>query len=180
MVQSGGSQQQLPFVVFGLGETPNFIEDLTIGAGYSRGGNDSTVALGYHQWSLLVPNSQVIVITTPPNMASKWRVELYLTPSQLVYSTAAVLCGIAIATAVIAALLQAREKVSERILPSKCSSLPPSLSIKTPKRRSKLNIGFISMPCDLPIITFIITPMLQWVRHRGCGQLRAAANSSWN
>lgn len=113
VVQSGGSQQQLPFVVFGLGETPNFIEDLTIGAGYSRGGNDSTVALGYHQWSLLVPNSQVIVITTPPNMASRWRVELYLTPSQLVYSTAAVLCGIAIATAVIAALLQAREKYQD-------------------------------------------------------------------
>lgn len=38
--------------------------------------------------------------------------ELYLTPSKLMFSTAGVLCALAVGLAVIIALLQAREKVS--------------------------------------------------------------------
>ena len=65
---SSSSSLQLPFALFGLGETPNFIEDITVGAGYSdvRNGNQTPkINLGFHQWSLLVPNSQVIVILSP-------------------------------------------------------------------------------------------------------------------
>ena len=42
----------------------------------------------------------------------RWHIELYLTPSHLVYSTAGVLCALAVGIAVIIGLLQAREKVS--------------------------------------------------------------------
>ena len=59
-----GSTLQLPFLVFGLGETPNFIEDLTVGAAQARG-------TSYQQWTSLIPNSQIIVITRPPNNAKK-------------------------------------------------------------------------------------------------------------
>ena len=41
-----------------------------------------------------------------------WHIELYLTPSNLVYSTAGVLCALAVGIAIIISLLQAREKVT--------------------------------------------------------------------
>jgi len=71
-VMHPGSPYQLPFIVFGLGETPNFIEDLTIGAGHASGSNGSNRTAGYHQWASLVPNSQVIVITTPPDNPGRY------------------------------------------------------------------------------------------------------------
>ena len=77
---SSSNTLQLPFALFGLGETPNFIEDLTVGAGHSVGYSDmenGNVTLnfkddvGFHQWSLLVPNSQVIVSLYPIHDASR-------------------------------------------------------------------------------------------------------------
>lgn len=68
---SGSNSLQLPFALFGLGETPNFIEDITIGAGYSlasdmRNVNQTPdIYLGFRHWGLLVPNSQVIVSLHP-------------------------------------------------------------------------------------------------------------------
>lgn len=44
-------------------------------------------------------------------MTGRWRLELYLTPGNLVYSTAGVLAALFLATAVLVLLLQAREKV---------------------------------------------------------------------
>ena len=80
---SGSNSLQLPFALFGLGETPNFIEDLTVGAGYSVGdgmkNGNATLNLGIHQWSLLVPNSQVIVSLFPIDDASKYVILLTIT-----------------------------------------------------------------------------------------------------
>ena len=45
------------------------------------------------------------------SLAYRWRLELYLTPGQLVYSTAGVLAALFLATAVLVLLLQTREKV---------------------------------------------------------------------
>ncbi len=65
---NGDSPLQLPFVLFGLGETPNFIESLTIGVGYTfPPGNVSIWRKSYKVWSLLVPNSQVIVLIQHPD-----------------------------------------------------------------------------------------------------------------
>ena len=66
------SPLQLPFVLFGLGETPNFIELLTIGAAYAAGNDSLSVFhVSSRQWSLLVPNSQVIVFTQPPDNSKR-------------------------------------------------------------------------------------------------------------
>ena len=64
-----------------------------------------------HSWSNMVPNSQVIVIPHPPADPSRWRLELYLTPGELVYNTAGVLAALFLATAVVVLLLHARERV---------------------------------------------------------------------
>ena len=74
---SGSNSLQLPFALFGLGETPNFIEAITVGAGYSldsdmQNGNWTPIVLGFHQWSLLVPNSQVIVSLYPSDNSNRY------------------------------------------------------------------------------------------------------------
>ena len=74
---SSSNSLQLPFVLFGLGETPNFIEALTVGAGYrdsdvENGNWTFNIGLQFHQWSLLVPNSQVIVIPSPIDNAKRY------------------------------------------------------------------------------------------------------------
>ncbi len=69
---NGDSPLQLPFVLFGLGETPNFVESLTIGVGYSLPpSNVSSRTTSYKEWSLLVPNSQVIVLTHHPDDSTR-------------------------------------------------------------------------------------------------------------
>uniref|UniRef100_A0A0K0D3L4 T-cell immunomodulatory protein n=1 Tax=Angiostrongylus cantonensis TaxID=6313 RepID=A0A0K0D3L4_ANGCA len=67
-----------PYILFGLGRSPNFVDELTIGAPrYSE-------SLNYRQHTLkqIVPNSRIIVI--PPEGNSHWLTRLYVTPSQLI------------------------------------------------------------------------------------------------
>ncbi|KAL5467698.1 hypothetical protein EMCRGX_G031961 [Ephydatia muelleri] len=90
-------------------ETPNFVENLVVGAGHKGSASNGW----YHQALSLVPNSQLIVITEPPSSPSRWRIQLYLTPSHLIYSTAAVFSVIFVAIAIIIGLLQAREKYQD-------------------------------------------------------------------
>ena len=85
----------------------------------------------HHQWSSLIPNSQVVVIPCPPTDPSRyaspsvfptqssvcscfrWMLQLYLTPSGLVYSTAGVLASLFVATAVVAIALHMRERLQD-------------------------------------------------------------------
>ena len=59
-------------------------------------------------WIVSLPNLQVSVIPPTP---CRWRLELYLTPGELVYNTAGVLAALFLATAVVVLLLHARERV---------------------------------------------------------------------
>lgn len=67
-VHAAGGHGQLPFIIFGLGETPNFVENLIVGAGHTGSASNGW----YHQALSLVPNSQLIVITQPPSNPSKY------------------------------------------------------------------------------------------------------------
>ncbi|KAJ1347724.1 hypothetical protein KIN20_002855 [Parelaphostrongylus tenuis] len=79
-----------PYILFGLGRSPNFVDELTIGAPrYSD-------SINYRQHTLkqIVPNSRIIVI--PPEGNSHWLTRLYVTPSQLILQSLAVIalvCG---------------------------------------------------------------------------------------
>lgn len=98
----------LPYVVLGLGGTSNFISKLTIGLSHDYKGKQ-----WYRQWELLVPNSQVILIPKPPHKPPKWTLQLYLTPSDLIYSVSGVLLGICVGILIIIMLLHAREKYQD-------------------------------------------------------------------
>lgn len=80
--QSAHFSLNLPFSTFGLGRTPNFVDTLTIGInGKSR------------EWPQIIPNSQMVVIPNPIVEPSRWKAQLFVTPSKLILLSAAALTG---------------------------------------------------------------------------------------
>uniref|UniRef100_A0A1I7XK11 Integrin_alpha2 domain-containing protein n=1 Tax=Heterorhabditis bacteriophora TaxID=37862 RepID=A0A1I7XK11_HETBA len=67
-----------PYVLFGLGRSPNFVDKLIIGAPrYAE-----NLAFRQHTLKQIVPNSRIIVM--PPSEGTHWQSRLYVTPSQLI------------------------------------------------------------------------------------------------
>ncbi|VDM61419.1 unnamed protein product [Angiostrongylus costaricensis] len=98
-----------PYILFGLGRSPNFVDELTIGAPrYSD-------SLNYRQHTLkqLVPNSRIIVI--PPEGNSHWLTRLYVTPSQLILQSLAVIALVCVMLLMVVAFLHYREKKEDRV-----------------------------------------------------------------
>ncbi|KAK0178908.1 hypothetical protein PV327_007748 [Microctonus hyperodae] len=84
--QSAHFSLYLPYTTFGLGRTPNFIDTLTVG-----------VAGEKHEWTQIIPNSQMVVIPNPIDEPTKWKAQLFVTPSKLILLSAAALtatCGL--------------------------------------------------------------------------------------
>ncbi|XP_033342841.2 T-cell immunomodulatory protein [Megalopta genalis] len=80
--QSAHFSLNLPYTTFGLGRTPNFVDGLKIGmGGMSR------------EWPQIIPNSQMVVIPNPIEEPSKWKAQLFVTPSKLILLSAAALTG---------------------------------------------------------------------------------------
>ncbi|XP_045785259.1 T-cell immunomodulatory protein [Maniola jurtina] len=81
--QSAYFALQLPYSLFGLDRTPNFVDTLTVGlSGYSK------------SWTQIIPNSQIVLIPAPPNDPSEWRAQLFVTPSKVVLKSVFVLTAI--------------------------------------------------------------------------------------
>ncbi|KAH9503004.1 T-cell immunomodulatory protein [Bulinus truncatus] len=108
LTQSAYFSLQLPFMLFGLGQTPNFVDELKIGIPSAGSGSRS------HSWSTIIPNSQVIVIPYPINNPESWKHELYVTPSRLVLLTGASLLGTCAFIAAIVGLLHWRERIEDK------------------------------------------------------------------
>lgn len=81
--QSAYFTLQLPYSIFGLDRTPNFVETLNVGlSGYSK------------SWTQIIPNSQIIVIPNPPSDPSQWRAQLFVTPSKVILNSVFVVAAI--------------------------------------------------------------------------------------
>ncbi|CAH3153719.1 unnamed protein product [Porites lobata] len=103
--QSAYFALQCPYTVFGLGRTPNFVDDLAVGmpGSIKRPKRNQT-------WESIIPNSQVIVIPYPPDDPSSWTMKLLVTPSKLVLLTGLSLLGICVVIGIIILLLHLKEK----------------------------------------------------------------------
>lgn len=102
--QSAHFPLQLPFSIFGLGRTPNFVDKLVTGwAGHTR------------DWLLVIPNSQMVVVPSPRDQPAHWRVQLFVTPSKTILETMAVLLGTCALNALIIAALHFKEKREDRL-----------------------------------------------------------------
>ncbi|KAK1124616.1 hypothetical protein K0M31_005990 [Melipona bicolor] len=83
--QSAHFSLNLPYTTFGLGRTPNFVDALTIGVGGKC-----------REWPQIIPNSQMVMIPNPIMEPSRWKAQLFVTPSKLILLSAAALtatCG---------------------------------------------------------------------------------------
>lgn len=80
--QSAHFSLNLPYTTFGLGRTPNFVDALTIGVGGKS-----------REWPQIIPNSQMVVIPNPIAEPSRWKAQLFVTPSKLILLSAAALTG---------------------------------------------------------------------------------------
>ncbi|XP_071445783.1 T-cell immunomodulatory protein isoform X2 [Hetaerina americana] len=106
--QSAHFALQLPYCIFGLGRTPNFVDALTVGVSWPQPeGRKRT-------WTQIIPNSQVVVVPWPRGQPSKWRARLFVTPSRLVLLTAAALVGTCALIAALIAGLHWKERREDR------------------------------------------------------------------
>ncbi|EPB73294.1 FG-GAP repeat protein [Ancylostoma ceylanicum] len=98
-----------PYVLFGLGRSPNFVDELTIGAPrYS-----DSLAVRQHTLKQIVPNSRIVVI--PPEDGTHWVTRLYVTPSQLILQSLAVIALVCAMLLIVVAFLHYREKKEDRV-----------------------------------------------------------------
>lgn len=110
--QSGSSVQlpqssyfalQLPYTCFGLGRTPNFVDQLVVGL-YGK----------WHSWTQLIPNSQIIVVPKPLDQPQHWKALLFVTPSKLILTSVVALGGTCLVIVLIILVLYVKEKREDR------------------------------------------------------------------
>jgi integrin alpha FG-GAP repeat containing protein 1 len=111
--QHGGSSQlpqsayfslHLPYTIFGLGRTPNFVDFVEIGlAGKSR------------SWPQVIPNSQIFVIPAPPNKPENWKIQLFVTPSKIILKSVFALLGICLVILLIILGLHIKERREDKL-----------------------------------------------------------------
>lgn len=102
--QSAYLSLQLPYNLFGLGRTPNFVDTLDVGL------VGQTKIL-----KQLIPNSQMIVVPSPINNPYYWKVQLFVTPSKLIWNSVLALAGVIVAILMIIIFLHWKEKRADRL-----------------------------------------------------------------
>ncbi|KAL8446401.1 hypothetical protein Emed_004855 [Eimeria media] len=75
MSQSAHAPLALPFELFGLGQTNNYVEEFFVGLPLAQ-------LVAHSMWVSLIPNSQVIVMPYPLEKPKSWQLELSVHPSR--------------------------------------------------------------------------------------------------
>ncbi|KAF5307985.1 hypothetical protein FQR65_LT06553 [Abscondita terminalis] len=101
--QSAHFSLNLPYTIFGLGRTPNFVDTLIVGlSNYSK------------EWTQIIPNSQMVVIPWPPDQPSKWKAQLFVTPSKVILTSVAALTGVCGLITIIIGVLHWKERQEDK------------------------------------------------------------------
>jgi len=103
--QSNYFALELPYVVFGLGKSPNFVDEFSVGLPKGPQKVDRR-----RSWSAIIPNAQVIVIPYPKDDPAEWLTKLLVTPSKLLLQTGGVLIGTCLLIAGFILILHIKEK----------------------------------------------------------------------
>lgn len=102
--QSAYYSLYLPYTIFGLGRTPNFVDELTV-----------SILNETRCWTQIIPNSQMVVIVNSINDSSRWNAKLFLTPSNLIFQSAVALAGTCLLILVTIGVLHFKESEEDRI-----------------------------------------------------------------
>nr|CAG4650038.1 EOG090X03KG [Sida crystallina] len=106
--QSAYQSLQLPYSLFGLGHTPNFVEVLRVGILHPDPTRRS------REWTQIIPNSQMIIIPNLSAQPRKWLNKLFVTPSRAIVLSAAALGGFGFFLALVVAGLHCRERQDDK------------------------------------------------------------------
>lgn len=106
LYQTSHGALQLPYILFGIGLSPNFVESLEV---RMPGLNRS------HQWTQIIPNSQMLVIPNPISEPSLWQNKLFITPSRKMLVTGITLFGVVLVNVIIILALHLMEKKADKI-----------------------------------------------------------------
>ena len=107
--QSAHFALQLPYTLFGLGQMPNFVDQLYVGTPTPN----NTKPLN-NSWPQIIPNTQLIVIPNPIDQPRYWNMKLYVKPSEAILITGLVLVGCLGLTSTILGGLHWRERKEDK------------------------------------------------------------------
>lgn len=102
--QSSYLALQLPYTMFGLGRTPNFVDSLNVG-----------ISNRSRTWTQLIPNSQMIVIPKELDDTSTWKAQLFVTPGKLIIKSLMALSGTCVLIMIVILCLYLKERREDRI-----------------------------------------------------------------
>jgi len=107
--QSAYLSLNTPYVLFGLGRTSNYIEEFFYGITINQPAH-------FSYWiGSTIPNSQVVAIPYKPNDPSTWTLELYTSPSGIVFWVIlAVLSSILVLGIIVFVLYRKEKKEDEK------------------------------------------------------------------
>lgn len=107
--RSSHLSMDLPYTIFGIGHSPNFVETLIVGVSPTDTENRT------HEWPQIIPNSQIIVIPPQIGTSDAWKFKLFLTPSDAVWKTFAVLIGVILVVFLIVCVLYYKERKEDKM-----------------------------------------------------------------
>lgn len=102
--QSAYFSLHLPYTIFGLGRTPNFVDSLTVGLSNRN-----------RTWTQLIPNSQMVVVPWPSDEPSRWKAQLFVTPSKLIWMSVLSLGATCAVITLIILVLHIKEKREDKL-----------------------------------------------------------------
>lgn len=111
LFQSAYHSLQLPYSLFGLGHTPNFVETLRVGVAFP---DDNAIQRRSREWTQVIPNSQMIIIPNLAGEPSHWLNKLFVTPSRAVALSAGALIGFGAFLAILVVILHIRERREDK------------------------------------------------------------------
>jgi len=109
--QSAHFSLQTPYMIFGLGELANYVDDIEIvlpaNATSGMGLRDHTVEQS------VVPDAHIVIIPRPPDQPKKWLMKLFLTAGDRIWRTVYTLLGICGVLIILIAILHKKEKLED-------------------------------------------------------------------
>ncbi|CAD5110771.1 DgyrCDS137 [Dimorphilus gyrociliatus] len=105
--QSAHRALQLPYVHFGLGQTPNFLDKLVVSIPSNLKRKEKVL-------TTVIPNSRIIIIPYPLDKPSSWTDKLFVNPGIKVLITGGSLLGTCIFVAIIVGLLHWKERSDDK------------------------------------------------------------------
>ncbi|KAK6617859.1 hypothetical protein RUM43_014088 [Polyplax serrata] len=102
--QSAHYALNLPYIMFALGRTPNFVDNITVG-----------FASQERDLLQVIPNSQMVVIPNQIDNPSRWKVQLFVTPSKIIVLSGMALVGTCFVIILIILYLHWKEKKLDKL-----------------------------------------------------------------